>query len=447
MTKTTGAESTEWLTLRGIIGSANVAVALAVQQLDASGVTAAHFSEQRPRALFTAIAEALRNGERPEALTLMKACGSTVPRDAIVGLLASGEKGTAPQRLAVLRESAERRARAADLRRAAELLERDGVGLDAAEAEVQRILASPVAVDDTQRSAGLDVDDIVARVHANATGAREPILRTGIPPLDEAVGGLQPTLTIIGAMEGTGKSALIAAIVRNLTWRGIQTGLLSLEDQREWVTQRILAEAAGISVFDLQFGRLGTQSRQRLDESKQEVAAALQHLVVDDSSGLNADEVVVRARRMVASGCKAVIVDHLGEVLTPKAERHDLGVKVALAALRDLSKKFRIPVVVACHMRRREGLDMHEVPLSTDIAESAYIGRMARVVLGLYRIEFDRTADPPLRLNVPQMGVVVLKQTAGSAGHRFELNINAQAGIVGHGPSRRALPASTGGIR
>jgi replicative DNA helicase len=120
-------------------------------------------------------------------------------------------------------------------------------------------------------------------------------------------------------------------------------------------------------------------------------------------------------------GCRAVLVDHLGEVRLERTDRHDLDIAEALSALRGISKQYRVPVVVACHLRRRDGLDIDKPPRLSDFAFSAAVERMARVALGLYR----DTSEPKRKL-----GVAVLKQTNGPADFAFSLNMHERSGTV-----------------
>jgi len=121
-------------------------------------------------------------------------------------------------------------------------------------------------------------------------------------------------------------------------------------------------------------------------------------------------------------GCKAVLLDHLGELRYPggPGERFDLQIADALGQLRGLAKQYGVPVVVACHLRRREGLSITDEPKLTDFANSASIERMARVALGLSRSE-------------GRLRVSVLKQTNGQSGVSVELDLNEPAGIARNG--------------
>ena len=106
-----------------------------------------------------------------------------------------------------------------------------------------------------------------------------------------------------------------------------------------------------------------------------------------------------------------------------RTDRHDLDMTEALQRLRAVSKQYKVPVVVAAHLKRRQGLDITAEPTLTDFAFSSGLERMARVALGLYKIN-------PKPGDAPQMGVAVLKQTNGPSGQAIALEIDESAAMV-----------------
>jgi replicative DNA helicase len=281
-----------------------------------------------------------------------------------------------------------------------------------------------------QTSATLDgaVLSLLDTLQEIQSGARAPVLASGIEALDAAVGGLQPTLTIIGSLPGVGKSALLVAILRNLAARGVRVGVFSLEDERDAIVQRLTAEGADVPLFVLRNRPLGKQQMHRAGETVERLYSQLRNVVVDDRPAMTAADVVASARDMITRhGCKALLVDHLGEIRLSRSERHDLDIADCLQQLRALAKTYRIPVVVACHLRRREGLTKKDEPRLTDFAFSAAIERMARVALGL-----SRPDDATLRVHV-------LKQTNGVAGVAVDLSFTGPAGVVANWASAQTL--------
>jgi replicative DNA helicase len=400
--------------------------------LDATGVQAQDFTDAHLRAVWAVIDGAVREGRAPD-LFMVQARLPSIPRQVLVDALMGQATGSARERLAILRELSLRRQASAGLEAARALLSDTSQSFAVALEEARKTLealaqhAPEVAPLDGEVVAVLD------RLQDVSKGGRAPILETGLEALDAVIGGLQPTLIIVGALPAVGKSALLASIVRNLARRAVPVGVFSLEDEKQWLVSRLLSEASGIPLFILANRPLRAEQLARAHECAPRIHADLAHVIVDDRPALGVPELVASARQMLTRhGVRALFVDHLAEVRLRRSDRHDLDIAEALQQLRALAKVYRVPVVVACHIKRRDGLLQTDEPRLTDFAFSAAVERMARVALALSR---PHEGQPTLRVHV-------LKQTQGKAGVAVDLQLNEAAGLVQNEPqegTRRAL--------
>jgi replicative DNA helicase len=226
-------------------------------------------------------------------------------------------------------------------------------------------------------------------------GKIEPIIPTGIAPLDHVIGGLQPTLMLVGALPGVGKSALISTITRNIALNGSRVGVISLEDEASWLPWRILSRESSVDQFILRFRKLSNFQKECTAEGYTAANKYAENIVMADGSDhpMEIDRVVQTATQMVTKyGCKAIIVDHLGEIAQKgTGDRYDLEVSAHISRLRGIANRFGVPVVVALHLRRREGLGLGTKPNITDFANSSGAERKARVALALSRAEGGET--------------------------------------------------------
>ena len=412
----------EVLVLKALVGDAMVDSGLALRTLDESGVRVEDFSEQSTQALFVAVGDTLRAGRPPEMLSLAEATGGRTPRALIFDVLTNWDVGASAQRLAAIRRDSQRRSLALSLRSLVALADNQAVDVAQIIAEIQATLSEIQGGADGVRSADGAVMELIARLEATQRGEFQPVVPTGINALDFVIGGLQKTLTIVGAMPGVGKSALLATIARNISARGVKVGIISLEDTREWIVERILSQEASVPLFLLGTKPLTTGQLERTGAAAEVIYPHMKNVIIDDTHGLGPSQVVASARRMVSIGCKAILVDHLGEIRVERTQRHDLDIMEVLQSLRGISKNYAVPVVVACHLRRREGLDLDNPPKISDFAFSASVERMARVAIGLYKINEDGR---------DLVGVAILKQTKGPSDMNFALNLNRLSGTVG----------------
>jgi replicative DNA helicase len=224
-----------------------------------------------------------------------------------------------------------------------------------------------------------------------ANDKTQPIIPTGIGPLDHVIGGLQPTLILVGALPGVGKSALVSTLVHNLSRHGRKVGVISLEDEASWLPWRILSREAGLEQFIMRFRKLNEFQGVCAKEGMEAMLKYSNNVLLADGSDhpMAIEQVSATATDMVVNhGAQAIIVDHLGEIaFQANADRYDLEVATHLSRLRGISNRHGVPVICALHLRRREGLTPGAKPNITDFANSSGAERKARVALALSRGE------------------------------------------------------------
>lgn len=349
---------------------------------------------------------------------------STGAKDAAASLWADTDPpSTAQQRLSLVRDAGVRRRLRAALQSRARALADATVPADETAAAVRQEVESIVAANTGTASLGASVFEALDHMELVEQGKVKPAIPTGIEPLDAATGGLQRTLTIVGALPGVGKSALFATMAGNLARAGVKVGYFSLEDERRSLTMRLMARAARIPVFVLATRPLTAAQKGRLDAVVSDLYRETERIVVYDTPLSTVGQIVSAARSMVATnGAQAIFVDHLGEIKIERTDRHDLDVIEVLQELRSISKRYDVPVVVAAHLKRRAGLDTSTEPELTDFAFSSGIERMARVAIGLSIGE--------KRGDAAVINATILKQTNGKAGLTIPLRFIAPAGVV-----------------
>jgi replicative DNA helicase len=368
--------------------------------------------------IWGAVRELLRAGKTPDLFAVEHMLPG-VGRPLLVQALLGADVGYRGDPLPTMADVAQRRRITAALDRVRAVVNDTTTSLTAGVAEAHRAFNTIQVRDTNGGSAEQDLISTIDHLEAVAEGRVEQVVATGIADLDARTGGLQKTLTVIGSLPGVGKSALLASIVRNIARRGVKVGLFSLEDERTWLTRRILADVCEIPLFVLQTRPLSAAQRARLSAGGPDVYELLRSVFIEDRPAMTCDDLVAGARQMIVRhGVKALIVDHLGEIRVKRSERHDLDIAEVLQQLRALSKIYRVPIVVACHLKRGAVADD---PKLSDFAFSSAVERMARVALAL-----TRTSDDELRCHV-------LKQTNGPSGVCFDLEFHKLAGMVRNG--------------
>jgi replicative DNA helicase len=284
-------------------------------------------------------------------------------------------------------------------------------GNDAFQALTQRVQSLT-----TSEKLALDFCDLA---EMTLKGHKTACIPSGITALDRVVGGLQSgVLTLLGAFPGVGKSALLATVLWNLAEAGVKTGFFSLEDEKMWIAKRWFSRRTGVPLFNFSTFQLTNFQMEAMAEGGGDVYRMLSQVVIDDRPGLSPADVCASAKDMILNhGCKVIIVDHLGEIRLSRSERYDLDITDALADLRDIAKRYSVPVVVASHVRRRQGLTLEDAPALTDFANSSAPERMARVALGLSKIPGGIRCS-------------ILKQTNGPSGVEVGLKLLTHAAMI-----------------
>lgn len=216
---------------------------------------------------------------------------------------------------------------------------------------------------------------------AAATG-----IPTGLDGLDHLLGGLQRGIvTVAAARPGMGKSSFALACVRHATSKGIGAHVFSLEDTRDAYCDRVLSSeslvpAERLRQVSLTVGDLG-QLRWSLENFPHE-----RPWIVDDRSGISAEEIVRSVRRSLGKNrTQLVVVDYI-QLLRgqPRATREEV-ISHAMHVLADAAKQDRIAYLVLAQLNRECERRDDKRPLLSDLKQAGTIEERAKCVIALYR--------------------------------------------------------------
>lgn len=241
---------------------------------------------------------------------------------------------------------------------------------------------------------------------------------TGIAKLDAVINGWQPTLNIIGADPGVGKSATLAKSAFAGARGGTKSAFFSLEDPPTFISTRIVSYLSRIEVLRILYGKLSQDELKAVESAFEELGKFSDNIVVYDGSErpMAVERLCATARSLVStSGVQCIYVDHAGELYSTERDRHDLEVSQQLSLLRGLANSTGVPVVVAMHMRRR----LNPKPTLADFANSSGAERKARLALALTR-----------EANADIIQIHILKQTNGPSGITVDAPFDLQSGMV-----------------
>jgi replicative DNA helicase len=267
---------------------------------------------------------------------------------------------------------------------------------------------------------------LLERLDAIRQGTYEHYIPTGIEIWDELLGGLaRGIVTLLPAYPGVGKGAVAGRILLNLAQSQRKCGIFSLEDPEYWVAKRYLADASGIPVRALMEGKRTSDIRDNYVQD-----AAMQSLdwgdnmLIDERTGLSADQIAATARQMVVQrGAEVIVIDNASEVDVSGDERHDVRTAHMVRVLRDVAKGLNVSVLLLMHLKKngntsKEGAFLR--PTTELLKNTTGFAEVARAIVALWRAEDSKD----------EIIATILKQTEGERDLDFTMSFNASAGLV-----------------
>ncbi|NBD11811.1 replicative DNA helicase [Corallococcus silvisoli] len=283
------------------------------------------------------------------------------------------------------------------------------------------------AVRERRRTFRDAMEVLLERFHEVRSGGYEHYLPTGIDVWDELLGGLERgKLEILCAYPSVGKGAVAGRILLNLAQGGRKCSLFSLEDPEIWLPKRHLAAKSGVPVRRLmEAQRLPEHYERNIEDVVMQSLEWGDNLLIDDRSGLTADQIGVAARQdVVQHGAQAIVVDNASEIdVSGSDDRHDVRTAHAVRVLRNVAKDLNVPVLLLMHLKKLGNTtkEPRYIRPNTELLKnSGAFAEAARKIVALWLDEDDRDSI---------IGTV-LKQTEGEKDIDFAMPFRASAGLV-----------------
>lgn len=204
---------------------------------------------------------------------------------------------------------------------------------------------------------------------------------TGLHDLDRLCGGLAPGIfVVLAGRTSHGKTAALTHVTHAIAEAGHAVEYLPLEESREAIVRRLVANRAGVSVARLSDGTLAPDEFARSEDAVRWMQTApLRVTGVEHLRAIDEETVV---GMVAASTAEVVVVDHLQQITT-KDQSRTYGLervvkRLHATAIRDGK------VLLAGAQLGRDMDDPPRPPRLSDIRDSAAIEHAARQVWLLY---------------------------------------------------------------
>ena len=260
-------------------------------------------------------------------------------------------------------------------------------------------------------------------------GDESDTLKTGIEELDKITGGMNSEdLVIIAARPGMGKTELALKIAEGVASRkmpGTESlrGVLifSMEMSNLQIAERSIAGRENMSVSVLR------NPANMDDEGWARVFNAICHLKDLDLWMVDASKLTVEEIRSIAERHKQenpalslVMVDYLGLIEKPKADRNDLAIAHISGSLKAMAKDLKTPVISLSQLSRKVEDRPNKRPNNSDLRDSGSIEQDADCIIMLYREAVYDEHSTAAKL----AEIIVTKNRFGSLGTVYQRFVN-----------------------
>ena len=225
-------------------------------------------------------------------------------------------------------------------------------------------------------------------------------LPTGFEDLDNLTSGLHGSdFIILAARPSMGKTAFALNVVQNVAIRAAKkvggapktVAFFSLEMSKEQLVQRMLCAEANIDSQRLRIGELRDEDWAMLINTADTLSSA--NIYIDDTAGITAMDMRLRARRLKAEhGLDLIVVDYL-QLMQGSGKKNNSGdrqqeVSEISRSLKALARELDVPVIALSQLSRSVEARQVKRPMLSDLRESGSLEQDADIVAFLYREDY-----------------------------------------------------------
>lgn len=248
-----------------------------------------------------------------------------------------------------------------------------------------------------QRSKPTFIGDLLGRRcdHYNdlAEGKVQPGVGTGLPELDEALGGgMRPgKVIVLAARPGIGKTALALSILLHAAKHGHTGMLLSQEMERNELVDRAVANIGSIGYGRLISGKMSEPEWSRLGPAMDSLNQL--PILLDDQAALTLHD--IRTKAFGVKGLRILAVDYLQLCAAPKGssrnETRNSVIEEISRGIKALAKDLGITVLLLSQLNRDVERRATPEPNLADLRDSGAIEQDADVIAFLWKVREYQT--------------------------------------------------------
>lgn len=267
--------------------------------------------------------------------------------------------------------------------------------------------------------------DVLERRVTN--GEESDTLKTGIAELDEITGGMNDEdFVVVAARPGMGKTEFalkvaegVASSERVMGDHKVRRGVLifTMEMSNQQVIERQIAGASNMPVSSL-------RKPSRMDDVDWgRISMGIKRLMGLDVWMVDAANLTIEQIRSIAErhkrlfpGLSLILVDYLGLIKKPRAERNDLAIAVISGGLKTMAKELKTPVLSLSQLSREVEKRPNKRPVNADLRDGGSIEQDADSIMMLYRDAVYNENSPAAKF----AEIIVTKNRFGELGTVYQ---------------------------
>jgi replicative DNA helicase len=248
-----------------------------------------------------------------------------------------------------------------------------------------------VGVNDLLKASVQRIDELF-RSGSDITG-----VASGITDLDKRTSGWQPgELIVLAARPSMGKTALALNFVETAIFTQTKPVLVfSMEMPSAALIMRMMSSVGRIDQGKMRNGKLTEEDWPKLSSAVSKMKD--KRLFIDDTAGLNPQEMRARIRRITREHGEPgmIMVDYLQLMTTAgTSEGRTQEISEISRSLKAIAKEFECPVIALSQLNRGVEQRPNKRPMNSDLRESGAIEQDADVILFIYRDEYYNEDSP-----------------------------------------------------
>lgn len=254
--------------------------------------------------------------------------------------------------------------------------------------------------------------DALVEVNESLVAGKQSGLPTGFCDLDGLTGGFQPgNVIILAARPSVGKTSFAGNLALNVA-QNRDVLIVSLEQSRAELTERMLCSVAAVNSQDVRSRNLTEEQREKLDRASSTLLKL--PVWIDDRAPQTVAQISALCRvQKRKHRIGLVVIDYL-QLIEPDDRRIPREQQVATASrsLKVLAKSLEVPVVCLAQLSREVEKRDSKRPRLSDLRESGSIEQDADLVLFL-----DRPAIYDDEADKSEANLIVAKHRNGRTGN------------------------------